>query len=608
MTPSILSRRDFLRLSLLAGSSLALAPFLKACAPGATPTPPPVGDLLAPLDGLDIERFFEDSFTLLLLRDPEGLTELGLADIYGVGDADLTDVSDAFIRQTQALESGILARLRAYDRSLLSDSQALSADVYDWYLDDLVRLHDYMYDDYPLNPIITSLHLRLYFLFTEYQPLENAADARDYISRLSQVGAKVDQILEGLSLRRERGVILPAFIIRVILPDLQEVAGVEAARTWFHTALAEKLDLASLPAEERTDLLAQAQEHITSIVIPAYQRLVDFFEDLLLQASDEIGVWQFPDGDAFYACALRHHTTTGEDAAQIDRVGAQHLERIHADMRARFDALGYPQDASISSLYARLTTETGVYRGQESVLAYEEAIRQAELLLPEAFDLSPRAGVIVVGGDQGDFYMPPAYDGSRPGIFFARTGGATPRFGVKTLAYHETIPGHHLQIAIAQELPDQPAFRLGVSFTGYAEGWALYAERLMMELGAYQDDIPGDLGRLQAEAFRAARLVVDTGIHARRLSFDAAADFLAGATGFPLEYAQREITRYAVWAGQATAYYTGFLSILDMRQRAMDALGDGFDLKAFHRLVVGSGAVPLLLLESLVDAWIGATA
>ena len=267
------------------------------------------------------------------------------------------------------------------------------------------------------------------------------------------------------------------------------------------------------------------------------------------------------------------------------------------------DRLNY-SDQAILAVSGRVITNTA----DQSIQAYEAAIRAAEEILPQAFDLLPRASVTVIGGEAGDFYMPPAYDGSRPGIFWARTSGQTPRFGVKTLAYHETVPGHHLQIAIAQEMPNQPALRQGVSFTGYTEGWALYAERLMMELGVYQDDIPGDLGRLQAEAFRAARLVVDTGIHTGEMNFNEAVDFLAEATGFTIQYAQQELTRYSVWPGQATAYYIGFLKILELRQRAMDALGAGFDLKTFHRLMVGNGAMPLEVLEEFVEEYIEGTA
>jgi uncharacterized protein (DUF885 family) len=321
-----------------------------------------------------------------------------------------------------------------------------------------------------------------------------------------------------------------------------------------------------------------------------------------------VGVWQFSDGEAFYSWSLRHHITTATTAEQVEAVGRQHLERIHGEMRLLFSGLGYPDSEAISDLYERLATDTGVYSGEGSVRAFEEAIALAQGYLPQAFELTPRAEVVVIGGEAGDYYMPPAYDGSRPGIFWARTSGSTPRFGVKTLAFHETLPGHHLQLALAQEMTGQPAFRRGVSFTGFAEGWALYAERLMYELGAYQDDRAGDLGRLQAEAFRAARLVVDTGIHTGRMGFDEAVGFLAEATGFTTEYAQREITRYAVWAGQATSYYNGFLKILELRQKAMDALGESFDLKAFHRVVVGSGALPLEVLGDQVDAYLAAIA
>lgn len=605
-----LSRRDFLRLGLLTGGTLALSPFLKACTglevagPTLVPLPPTPNPLLG-LDGLEIDAFFEESFRILLLRDPEGLTELGIADIYGVGNSSLTDVSDAFIRQTHDLESGILERLRLYDPITLTPTQALTAEIYDWYLDDLVRAHDFMYDDYPVNPIITSLHLRLYFLFTEYHPLNNEQDARGYISRLSQMGTKIDQIIAGLKLRQERGVILPAFIIRVVLPDLTGIAGASALGTPFYQVFEQKLSAAaSLPEDVFQDLLAQAQDQIDSVVIPAYERLAQCLDDLLDRAPDQVGVWQFADGEQYYAWTLRHHITSQWQPDEISALGAQHLERIHAEMRSLFTTLGYPESYTITALYGRLTTDGGVYRGQEAVAAYESAIQQAQQVLPQAFDIFPRAEVTVVGGPAGDFYMSPAFDGSRPGIFFASTTGQTPVFGVKTLAFHETVPGHHMQIAIAMELPQQPAFRLGVNFTGYAEGWALYAERLMMELGAYTYDPPGDLGRLQAEAFRAARLVVDTGIHTGGMDFNTAVDFLADATGFPIAYARSELTRYSVWPGQATSYYLGLLKILELRRRAMDALGSAFDLKAFHRVVIGNGAVPLQVLEVLVDSYI----
>ena len=597
-----LTRREFLRLALAAGGAVALSPFLKACGTLATPIPTatPASDLLSGLQGLDIDAFFREAYRRWLVRDPESLTTLGLADVYGVGDANLTDISDAFLRETQSLELGTLELLRAYDRTSFTESQSLTADIYEWFLDDLVRGHPFMYSDYPVNPIITSVTYNLYALFTIYHPLNNTQDADDYISRLSQVGTKISQLIEGLQKREERGVILPAFMIPYVLPDIDALG--RASSNEYSTSFTKRLT--GVSSEERAALSARVEEQVKATVAPAYRELSGFLNGQQAKGPSEIGVWQFDDGEAYYAQSLRRQTTTESSADEIHELGKQHVERIQSEMRTLFASLGYPSDESIPRLYERLTNEGGSYNGREAVEAYEEAIARARAILPEAFASLPSADVTVVGGTEGDYYMPAPYDGSRPGIFYARTTGGTPKFGVKSLAYHETIPGHHLQIALAQEIPNLPDLRRGMQFNAYTEGWALYAERLMWELGVYADDPQGDLGRLQMEAFRAARLVVDTGIHAKKWSFDKAVYFLADAAGFTQGYAQREITRYAVWPGQATSYYLGFLKMLELRQKAKDALGAQFDLKAFHRLVLECGAVPLSILEKLVDGFI----
>jgi uncharacterized protein (DUF885 family) len=608
-----LTRHDFLRLALTAGGTVLLSPFLKACtglvptgSVPATPTLLPTDELLAGLEDPGIDKFFEQSYRSWLVRDPETLTTLGLADQYEVGDGSLTDISDEFIRQTQVLERGTLDLLRAFDRSMFSASQAITADVYDWFLDDLVRGHPFMYDDYPLNPVVTSIHYNLFMLFTTYHPLNNRQDADDYISRLSQVGTKINQLIDGLRRRQERGVILPAFIIPIVLGDVNDLASNQPQSHPYHLSFNERLN--GVSSGDQQVLLGQVDEQIAATVIPAYQQLADYLNDLLPAAPQAVGVWQFQDGEAYYAQSLRRQTTIEWTADEIHELGKQYVERIHAEMRILFTGLGYPEGGSIPSLYNLMTGDSGTYQGQEAVTAYEQTIRGAEDLLPQAFDILPKASVQVVGGTEGDYYMPAPYDGSRPGLFYVRTTGSTPRFGVKTLAYHETIPGHHLQIAIAQETTSLPALRQGMQFNAFTEGWALYAERLMWELGAYSGDPQGDLGRLRLEAFRAARLVVDTGIHAMRWSFDQAVEYLAEATGFPGSEAQREITRYSVWPGQATSYYIGFLKFLELRQKAMDALGAGFDLKDFHRIILSNGSVPLPVLEQLVDAYIGGMA
>ena len=272
-------------------------------------------------------------------------------------------------------------------------------------------------------------------------------------------------------------------------------------------------------------------------------------------------------------------------------------------MRAVFDELGYPQDDDLPALIGRVVRDSGTLAGDGVAAAYETLIEEAREKVGVAFDLRPLAEVVVQAGPAGDYYNPPAVDGSRPGVFYARMTGSTERFAMPTLAYHETIPGHHLQLAIAQELP-LPMLRKDLSFMAYAEGWALYAEQLAYELGFYQDDPYGNIGRLQAEAFRAARLVVDTGIHAKEWRYDRAVDFMVENTGLPRDMVETEVARYIVWPGQATAYKIGMLKILELRQRAMDALGDRFDLKGFHNVVLGSGSLPLEVLERVVDDWI----
>ncbi len=315
------NRRNFLKLAVTTSGVAALAPFLKACSRLATPAPTPtaapsavqptatqIEKDLAGLRGLDIDTFFKDAYRLWANRDPETLTTLGLADLYGAGDGQLTDISDAFIRQTQSLEKGTLALIRAYDRAALSQEQAVTADIFEWFLDDLVRGHVFMYDDYPVNPIITSVPYNLYGLFTIYQPLNNRQDAEDYIARLSQVGAKFAQLIDGLKRREERGVILPGFLLPLVRPGIEGLARGEPASHDYATTFSSRLK--GVTEEERQALTTQAQEQVKAVVMPAYSDLADFLQSQQAKAPNQVGVWQFADGEAYYAQSLRRHTTT----------------------------------------------------------------------------------------------------------------------------------------------------------------------------------------------------------------------------------------------------------------------------------------------------------
>ena len=575
--------------------------------PAVSYTQPAVPDIAADLQGLDIDTFFEASYKKLLLRDPEAITQVGLNKVWGVSNDQLTDISDEYVRETQQLEAAILGLLRAYDRAILTPEQRVSYDVYEWYLDDRAQGYPFMYDDYPASFLITTgINEQLVQFFTDIHPVTDKQDAQDYVMRLSQVDTKLDQLVDGLQRREKAGVVMPKFLIPWVLYGVSNAAESDARSTPFYTAFKSKVDaLSGLNVEEKEALLQAAEKEINDSVLPGFQALAQALEHQQGIAADDEGVWKLSDGAEYYAYTLRHHTTLDLTADEIHELGLRELARIHAEMRTIFDELGYPQDTDLPQLIGRVVQDSGTYSGDDVAAAYEALIVDAEEKAGVAFDLHPKADVIVEAGPAGDYYNPPTIDGSRPGVFYAKVTGSKERFAMPTLAYHEAVPGHHFQIAIAQELP-LPALRKGMQFTAYVEGWALYAERLVYELGFYEDDPYGNIGRLQAEAFRAARLVVDTGIHAKKWSYDQAVDFMVENTGLPREMVETEVARYIVWPGQATAYEIGMLKILEVRQKAMDALGDNFDLKEFHNVVLGNGAMPLEVLERVVDDWIEA--
>lgn len=576
-----------------------------ASAPMSQPTAgPSVDKIVAELKGLEFDAFLETSYTQLLLRDPELVTELGVAEDLGVGNDRLTDISDAYVRETQQLEVTILDLLNQYDRAGLSPEQQLSADIYEWYLSDRVAGHEFMYNDYPVTHFVTGVQNQTVHFFTDIHPVANLQDAQDYVTRLSQVDTKFEQLVEGLKLREERGVILPKFIVQWVLYDLRNMARSSPRATPFYTVFEQKVNaLEGVSDADKEALLKDAEEEIKVSVIPAFQSLASYFEHLETVATDDAGVWKFSNGEEYYAYALRHHTTTDMTADEIHELGLQEVVRIQAEMRVLFDKLGYPKDESLPRLFERVAEDSGTLRGSQIVAGYETIIEDVDRRTDVAFDLRPSAPVEVIGGPTGGYYVSPAMDGSRPGYFYASNVGTQPKFSMATLAYHEAIPGHHFQLALAQEL-DLPFFRKNTTFTAYAEGWALYAERLAWEMDMYAGDPYGNLGRLQAEAFRAARLVVDTGIHAKRWTYDEAVAYMIENTGLPRGQVEFEVSRYITWPGQAAAYKIGMVEILGLRQEAEEGLGDRFDLKAFHNIVLGSGSVPLETLDRLVDGYI----
>lgn len=568
-------------------------------------TSTPIVDPITQPAGLSFDEFLEVSFRELLLReDPEGVIFCGLAKEFGLDEVTLNNVSDSYVEETYQLYGSALEALREYDRTALTPGQQVSYDVYEWYLNDKVQQGLFQYFTFPANYSENSVTYWTLAFFTEIHPFATRQDAEDYITRLHLVRPKLEQLIEGLRTREEMGIVLPQSLLGWTLSDIGTIAHIIPRRNPYYLDFAGKVDtLEDVSEDERTALLEAALTAVEESVDPAYDALDEYLQHLESVAPSEDGLWQFPVGDEYYAYALRSQTTTDLTAEEIHELGLQEMGRIHAEMRARFVELGYPKDESIVELYQRVARDGGTIPGDQVVATYESIIEQAEQKLVGVIDIAPRRDVVVIGGPEGNYYMTGPVDGSRPPAFYVYVDGPAPYSAMPTLAYHETVPGHHIQLALAQEM-DLPTFRQHVTFNGYVEGWALYAERLAADLGWYEDDPYADLGRLRYEARRAARLVVDTGIHAMGWSLDEAIDYMAENMGAERRYLEREVGRYIVTPAQATSYMVGMLKLLELRQRAMDQLGDRFDLAEFHRVVLSSGSVPLEVLERIVDQYI----
>ncbi len=582
---------------------------------------PPVAEILLRLENLPISEFFDQSFQYLLLRSPETLTELGLSANFGLRDHHLDDLSDAFRRETQALEAGILQMLQTYDRESLSAQEQISYDVYRWYLENQVRGHEFMYHDYPLHHFLGSYHLDLQLLLTEKHPLETRQNAEDYLYRLAQIETQVAQLLDGLAIRTDLGVIPPTYILELtrqsLLAALQastaDPAAIQPENLAYYTRFSAGLDqIDELTADEKQAFRDLARTEIADSVIPAYLGLLGYIDQVMPRSTAEAGAWKLPNGSAYYEYILHLHTSTDLTPDEVHELGLQEVARIQAEMGAILADLGYDSDEALGTLMNWAIRAGGFYdtstpAGQQQVIAaYEQMLAEMEARLDDYFEIGPEAGLIVRGLPQsgGGFYEASTVDGTRPGVFYAGTGGgAIPKFNMATIAYHEAIPGHHYQIALAQEL-DLPLFSNVIMFNGHGEGWAVYSERLAWEMGLYANDPYGNLGRLHLELLRAIRMVADTGINAKGWTREETKTYIQTALGDPAGGWDQEADRYIVRPGQASGYLVGMLEILALRQLAMEELGDQFDIREFHSAVIGHGSLPLEILAQIVADYV----
>ena len=425
-------------------------------------------------------------------------------------------------------------------------------------------------------------------------------------------------MLEGLHHRQELGIHPPQFVITKVLEEMRNFVATPAEENILMVALMDKMKEADLPEDEQKRIALEAREAIETTAYPAYTRLIDFFEELDEEVEGNYGAWSLPDGEEYYRLALKLFTTTDYTPEFIHQMGLAEIDRIQAEILAILESEGWDVSSGFTAAIEEMSENPMFYysdsgEGRDQILAdYQAMIDEISEGLEPYFDVVPEAAVEVERVPEfkektspGAYYNPPAMDGSRPGVFYANLYDikVTPKFHMRTLAYHEAIPGHHLQIAIAQELEGVPMLRRYSGSTAFVEGWALYTERLCDEMGLYSADLDR-FGVLSFDAWRACRLVVDTGIHAFGWSRQQAIDYLYENTLLARNNVENEVDRYIAWPGQALAYKIGQREILSLRDRAQAELGPAFSYPEFHDHVLENGAVSLETLRSVVGSWI----
>lgn len=568
---------------------------------------------------LFVNNFYNRAFLKFVLRSPEQLTSMGMLESIGINghNANWDDGSqEEEDRQFEYLQE-VMASMALYSDDELTESELISKRIVMQLLGDPEQQRKFRYHGYPVNQI-SGLQISIPRFMDTFHRVGTVEDAEHYIARLSKIDTKMEQAMEGLLIREEMGIIPPTFVIEKSLEVMQNFVNQPVQENVLYVSFKDKLDEADdISDDQAGDLLARAEQEIDNAVYPAYQGYIDYFEGLKAKSTRDAGVWKFPDGKEFYDYMLSVNTTTDMTADEIHRIGLSEVDRIQSEMIAIFEAEGYDTSVGFTQLMDQLAAEDRFYypdtdEGREQILAdYATIIEEIDAGLDDAFASRPSAPVEVRRVPEfsektasGAYYNGPSMDGSRPGIFYANLYDikATPKYGMRTLAYHEAVPGHHYQIATQRELEGVPMFRKQTGFTPYSEGWALYSERVAWEMG-FQEDPYDNLGRLQAELFRAVRLVVDTGIHAKRWTREEAIAYMIANTGIAETDVESEIERYIVWPGQATAYKVGMMEILRLREEARKIMGDSFDIRQFHEVVLKNGAVPLTLLRELVIKW-----
>ncbi|WP_444890966.1 DUF885 domain-containing protein [Microbulbifer sp. DLAB2-AA] len=562
-----------------------------------------------------VNQMFEDFFQEHLSRSPEFKTFLGKKEDYDKWD----NLSPEFAKETLEINKRQLAELNKVDPNTLDEATRLSLRLAKRNLEQDIEGYKWRNHYYPVNQMYAT-HTSAASLLISQHRIDAVSDAEAYIARLNGMPQYFAQLEENLKANAKAGTIVPKFVFPYVISDSQNlISGAPFEGEKDSPLFADfkgKVEKLEISAEQKKALIDKASTALQESAGPAYKKLISYLQELEKKATTDDGAWKLANGDDFYKFRLGVYTTTDMTADEIHQTGLKEVARIHDEMREIMRKVKF--EGNLQEFFEFMRTDKQFYypTSEEGKAEYlEKATAIIDTMkgrLDELFITKPKADLDVRAVEPfreksagKAFYQRPAPDGSRPGIYYANLYNMEdmPTYQMEALAYHEGIPGHHMQLSIAQELQDIPKFRKYGGYTAYTEGWGLYSELVPKELGFYEDPY-SDFGRLAMELWRAGRLVVDTGLHAKKWTREQAIDYLVENTPNPKGDVVKAIERYIVLPGQATAYKIGMLKIIELREKAKAELGDKFDVRGFHDTILANGAVPLNVLEELVDGWV----
>ena len=571
-----------------------------------------------------LDHFLAKELIVGILDSPESMTYLGIFDDYNLifnhnnklTVSSLEKGKEEYLENLQRLDT-----LKRYEIDELSKNQQITHKiaVFDTEID-IERFERFRYHSYPFNQI-SGNHLNMVEFMTDTHPVRNENEAKDYIERVKMFDDSLKANLIWLEEQKKLGIFAPKFVFDHVIRQLKEMIGYENSENPLLQVFSKKISDIGISQEKRNELLIELSRTIDLEVRPSFELILGYMLDNYENANEYHGVWSLPEGNDFYALRLKSYTTTDYSAEEIHQIGLAEVARIENRMRDIFIELGYEINKPIGEMMNDLNEDPKFLyadtpdRKEIVIRDYNKMVKEAEEDVRPYFNEFPKSPVEVRAVPEysektaaGGYYQSPSLDGSRPGVFYANLYDIkqTPKFGMRTLTFHEAVPGHHFQIALNLENEDLTLYRkLGYRTSAFTEGWALYSEQLAVEVGMTKD-LYDELGVLQSEMFRANRLVVDTGLHYKKWTREEAMDYMKKTTGMSDTEVRVEIERYIVWPAQATSYKMGMLKILELRDRSINKMGEKFDLKKFHSLVLNQGIVPLFILEDLVDEWIKA--